>query len=195
VSGLRALGFQGFNVTMPHKEAVLPLLDELDEAARASGAVNTVVVGERGLRGLNTDGSGFVEACGESGASFEETKVVVVGAGGTAPASCGYSTVAGGARRSCGTGYRRRTGGRDADVIVNATYLGMKDDDPLPVPASCLGMNTAVCTWSTGPAKRPGSSGSPESGGSARSPADECCSTRGSRLRGSGPAKNPTCVR
>src|SRR5215208_5610628 len=60
VEGLRALGFVGFNVTMPHKEAILPLLDELDETARLAGAVNTVVVQDGGLflRGLNTDGSG-----------------------------------------------------------------------------------------------------------------------------------------
>lgn len=86
VNGLRALGFRGFNVTMPHKEAVLPLLDELDEAARASGAVNTVVVEERRLRGANTDGSGFVEACGETRVGFEGAKVLVVGAGGAAAA-------------------------------------------------------------------------------------------------------------
>src|ERR687893_2404815 len=82
VAGLGALGFRGFNVTMPHKEAVLPLLDELDEEARASGAVNTVVVEERRLRGANTDGRGFVEACGESEVGFEESKVLVIGAGG-----------------------------------------------------------------------------------------------------------------
>jgi shikimate dehydrogenase len=52
VSGLRALGFRGLNVTMPHKEAILPLLDELDEAASVSGAANTVVVEERGLRAV-----------------------------------------------------------------------------------------------------------------------------------------------
>ncbi len=48
VAGLSALGFVGFNVTMPHKEAILPLVDELDETARLAGAVNTVVVGEGG---------------------------------------------------------------------------------------------------------------------------------------------------
>ena len=51
VAGLGALGFRGFNVTMPHKEAILPLLDEVDEAALVSGAVNTVDVSSDGLRG------------------------------------------------------------------------------------------------------------------------------------------------
>ncbi len=84
VDGLRALGFRGFNVIMPHKEAILPLLDSLDEGARISGSVNTVVVGEGGLHGTNTDGSGFVEACEESGVSFAGARVLLVGAGGAA---------------------------------------------------------------------------------------------------------------
>src|SRR3712207_4115292 len=79
VDGLRALGFWGFNVSMPHKEAILPLLDSLDEGARILGSVNTVVVGEGGLHGTTTDGSGFVEACEESGVSFAGARVLLVG--------------------------------------------------------------------------------------------------------------------
>ncbi len=56
VEGLKALGFVGFNVTMPHKEAVRSLVDELDEAARLAGAVNTVVIQDGDLLwGFNTD--------------------------------------------------------------------------------------------------------------------------------------------
>lgn len=59
--GLVALGFRGFNVTVPHKEAVLPYLDAIFPAARIIGAVNTVVVGDNGrLIGFNTDWSGFL---------------------------------------------------------------------------------------------------------------------------------------
>ena len=171
VSGLGALGFRGFNVTMPHKEAILPLMDELDRAARASGAVNTVVVEERGLRGANTDVAGFVEACGESGVGFQGAKVLVIGAGGAA-AAIAVGVLEEGARelrilnRSRWRAQRLRErlqegypeaglsvhdatdpegAARGADVIVNVTYLGMKDDDPLPVPASCLGSETVVC--------------------------------------------------
>jgi shikimate dehydrogenase len=171
VCGLGALGFRGFNVTMPHKEAVLPLLDELDAAARASGAVNTVVVEERGLRGANTDGSGFVEACGESGVGFEGAKVLVVGAGGAA-AAIAVAVLGEGARelRILNRSRWRAEKLRDrlqegypgagisvydatdpegaawgASVIVNATYLGMKDGDPLPLPTSCLGTDTVIC--------------------------------------------------
>ncbi len=171
VGGLGALGFRGFNVTMPHKEAVLPLLDELDEAARASGAVNTVVVEERRLRGANTDGSGFVEACGETRVGFEGAKVLVVGAGGAA-AAIAVAVLGEGARelRILNRSRWRAEKLRDrlqegypgagisvydatdpegaawgASVIVNATYLGMKDGDPLPLPASCLGTDTVIC--------------------------------------------------
>jgi shikimate dehydrogenase len=171
VSGLRALGFRGFNVTMPHKEAILPLLDEVDEAARSSGAVNTVVGQEGSLRGTNTDGSGFVEACAESGIGFEGARVLLVGAGGTA-AAIAVTILGEGAKelrilnRSRWRAEKLRDrlwvaypgveislydatdpegGARGADAIVNATYLGMNNEDPLPVPLNCLGENTVVC--------------------------------------------------
>jgi shikimate dehydrogenase len=171
VAGLRALDFRGFNVTMPHKETILPLLDELDEAARVSGAVNTVTTEERVLRGTNTDGSGFVEACGESGVSFADARVLLVGAGGAA-AAIAVSVLEEGAlelrilNRSRWRAEKLQKRLRQAypdpgisvhdasepegaapgvGVIVNATYLGMKDDDPLPVPDECLETNTVVC--------------------------------------------------
>lgn len=171
VSGLRVLGFRGFNVTMPHKEAILPLLDELDQTAVVTGAVNTVVVEGGGLRGTNTDGSGFVEACEESGVRFEGARVLLVGAGGAA-AAIAVAALGEGAQelrilnRSRGRAEKLRDrlsraypaagisvhdaterdgAARGADAIVNATYLGMNDEDPLPVPAGCLGTDTAVC--------------------------------------------------
>jgi shikimate dehydrogenase len=62
VTGLRALGLRGANVTVPHKVAVAGLLDELDETAAALGAVNTIVVENGRLRGVNTDVAGFARA-------------------------------------------------------------------------------------------------------------------------------------
>lgn len=59
VSGLRALNVSGFNVTVPHKERILPLLDNVDLSARLIGAVNTVVNDDGVLTGYNTDASGF----------------------------------------------------------------------------------------------------------------------------------------
>ena len=52
---------------MPHKRAMIPLVDELDEEARVSGAVNTVVIEDSRMRGFNTDGGGMVMACQEAG--------------------------------------------------------------------------------------------------------------------------------
>lgn len=87
VRGAISLGFRGFNLTMPHKEAVVPLLDELDDAARISGAVNTVVIEDSGeTKGYNTDGYGMVEACREVGASVAGGTVALLGAGGAASA-------------------------------------------------------------------------------------------------------------
>ena len=171
VAGLGALGFRGFNVTMPHKEAILPLLEEVDGAARVTGAVNTVTIEDHILRGTNTDISGFVEACGEAGVSFAGARVLLVGAGGAA-AAIAVAVLGEGASelRILNRSRWRADNLRDrlrwvyaeaalsvhdasdpqraalgADVIVNATYLGMNDDDSLPVPAGCLGTNTVVC--------------------------------------------------
>ncbi|MBV9455874.1 MAG: quinate/shikimate dehydrogenase, partial [Rubrobacter sp.] len=92
VEGLAALGFIGFNVTMPHKEALPPLMDELDNAARLTGAVNTVLIVKEGLfRGFNTDGSGFVEACEEAEVSLRGRQVLILGAGGAAAAMAAAS--------------------------------------------------------------------------------------------------------
>ena len=87
VRGLRALGFRGFNVTIPHKSAILPLLDEADEAARAIGAVNTVVCEAGRLKGFNTDVEGFLGALAARGFSVEGKRVVLLGAGGAARAA------------------------------------------------------------------------------------------------------------
>lgn len=87
IAGARALGLAGFNVTVPHKEAVLALLDDVEPDARAIGAVNTVVrEGER-LVGLNTDAPGFTRALAAAGFEPRGTRCVVLGAGGAARAA------------------------------------------------------------------------------------------------------------
>ena len=85
VEGLRTPGTLGINVTLPHKEAVLPFLDEVDDWASAAGAVNTIVNRDGHLTGHNTDGIGFLRALRE-GADFEPRgrDVLVLGAGGSA---------------------------------------------------------------------------------------------------------------
>ena len=83
--GLRSPDVLGINVTVPHKEAVVPHLDEVDEWANAAGAVNTIVNRSGTLTGHNTDGSGFLRALRDAG-SFEPQgrRVLILGAGGAA---------------------------------------------------------------------------------------------------------------
>jgi shikimate dehydrogenase len=82
VKAAAALKLRGFNITMPHKRAMISLLDELDEGARISGAVNTVVIDGSSLRGYNTDGGRMVMACGQAGIKLSGQRVLLLGAGG-----------------------------------------------------------------------------------------------------------------
>lgn len=83
VIGLRALGFRGVNVTIPHKMAVLPFLDSLTPEAEVVGAVNTIrVEGDGSLTGHNTDCLGAVRAVEQDGTPVAGRHVVVLGAGG-----------------------------------------------------------------------------------------------------------------
>ncbi|MCP4356734.1 MAG: shikimate dehydrogenase [Chloroflexi bacterium] len=107
VSGLATLGFRGVNVTIPHKQTVIPLLDEIEEGAKAIGAVNTIVVDhvplsvncepysvnrtrntEYGIRttGYNTDWSGFLADLAELGVEVNGRDCLILGAGGSARA-------------------------------------------------------------------------------------------------------------
>lgn len=87
VAGLRALGLRGVNVTIPHKSAIMPLLDELTPIAAAAGAVNTIVNDGGRLIGDNTDGIGFVRSLQqEAGFIPKDARVLLLGAGGAAQA-------------------------------------------------------------------------------------------------------------
>ena len=95
--GLRALGLRGANVTVPHKQAVMPFLDALSDAARTIGAVNTIVVEDDGrLVGDNTDARGFAADLAAHGVEAAGRTVAVVGAGGAARAVL-YALLHGGA--------------------------------------------------------------------------------------------------
>ena len=171
VRGMAALKLRGFNITMPHKRAMVPLVDDLDEGARISEAVNTVVIDEgSGLHGYNTDGGGMMEACREAGVEVSGRRILLLGAGGAA-ASIAVAAGTGGAEeiRVVNRSFERaeeladklRASGlkqarvypagaldeaaEDADVIVNATPMGMKEGDPLPIPAEYLREGKAVC--------------------------------------------------
>ncbi len=86
--GLPQLGFAGCNITVPHKENAITLVDEVDDLAKKVGAINTVVVGEKGkLIGRNTDVYGFTKNLETAGKAWQKKKpALVVGAGGAARA-------------------------------------------------------------------------------------------------------------
>jgi shikimate dehydrogenase len=85
VQGMKALGIAGFNVTIPHKTAIISFLDEIDEMALQIGAVNTVVNENGRLIGYNTDGEGFVRALREElNIELAGKRILLIGAGGAA---------------------------------------------------------------------------------------------------------------
>ncbi|HET6412213.1 MAG TPA: shikimate dehydrogenase [Anaeromyxobacter sp.] len=164
VTGARAMGFRGFNCTIPHKVAVIPFLDELGESAALMGAVNCVVRRGERLVGENTDGKGFLESLrplrDPSGA-----RVLVLGAGGAARAIAVELALAGAAaltivNRTPARGQAllellrgkvRERLGRDleatflpwrgearvpegTDVVVNTTSIGLFPDLEARVP-------------------------------------------------------------
>jgi len=164
VAGARAMGFRGFNCTIPHKVAVIPFLDELGESAALMGAVNCVVRRGERLVGENTDGKGFLESLrplrDPSGA-----RVLVLGAGGAARAIAVELALAGAAALTIVNrtpergqalvdllrGKVRERLGRDleatfvpwrgearvpegTDVVVNTTSIGLFPDLEARVP-------------------------------------------------------------
>jgi shikimate dehydrogenase len=89
VSGLLALGFRGFNITIPYKKKIMEYLDEISVEAISIDAVNTVLIKEDKLKGFNTDIYGFDESLNKYGIDIKNKKVMLIGAGGVAYA-CSY---------------------------------------------------------------------------------------------------------
>ncbi len=117
VRGLSAMGFSGANVTIPHKQAVIELCDELDDVARAAGSVNTLVLDDGRVLGSSTDGDAVTSQIDASGRS-----ALVLGTGGAALAVVEALERAGAAVTTAG---RRESGwppaGDGYDILVNAT--------------------------------------------------------------------------
>lgn len=86
VAGLRAMQFTGWNVTIPHKQAIMAELDAVDEDARIIGAVNTVVNRDGHLTGYNTDCIGFMQPLAQQGFLPKGKEATILGAGGAARA-------------------------------------------------------------------------------------------------------------
>ena len=86
VAALKALGFRGINLTIPHKVNVIPFLDYISEEARLIGAVNTVYLKDGKTFGENTDGKGFILALKENGIPIKGKRITLLGAGGAARA-------------------------------------------------------------------------------------------------------------
>ncbi|MEL6601980.1 MAG: shikimate dehydrogenase [Cyanobacteria bacterium J06614_10] len=86
IVGFSAIGLKGFNVTIPHKQTIIPLLDEVSEVAQAIGAVNTVWRTEAGWCGTNTDAVGFLAPLKDIHKDWQNTRAIILGNGGAARA-------------------------------------------------------------------------------------------------------------
>ena len=155
--GLRALGFAGCNITIPHKVAAMPLMDRIDPLARRIGAINTVVVAQDGaLAGYNTDAFGYIQSLLDAQPHWraDAGPVTVLGAGGAARAIL-VALAERGAKeiRLCNRSldkaqalaaefgapiqavpWERRADALDScALLVNTTSLGMKGQDALEI--------------------------------------------------------------
>ena len=137
--------FKGINVTIPYKEAVIPYLDELDEAAKQIGAVNTVVNENGRLIGYNTDFKGLAALVSHAKLSLAEKKVLILGTGGTSKTAKALA-IASGARAVYRVSYRQCEDAilyadayrdhADAEILINTTPCGMFPKlDSLPCDA------------------------------------------------------------
>lgn len=155
ISGIRAMGIQGVSVTIPHKIAVMDHLDEVSPAARAIGAVNTIINRGGHLVGDNSDGRGAMAALTRH-CPLKGRQVAVIGAGGAARAVAFAAAAEGGQvtiinrSRAPGEALARAVGGiyrplagdnpvGDCDILVNTTPVGMTPHDTVsPVSPAAL---------------------------------------------------------
>ncbi len=170
VEAIRALDLKGVNVTIPHKEKVIPFLDSVSEEASFIGAVNTIRNDGGTLTGYNTDGRGFMKSLSEAGIDVSGKRVLVVGAGGASRAVgyylctaasevCLYDVLTEKAEQLAkhlnllkgnaividDTSFKDGRFFSGLDIIINATPLGLNLNDPVPVDLSMLNRNHSVC--------------------------------------------------
>jgi len=162
----RFTNIRGALVTMPHKIATLSLVDEVTPTARIAGACNAILLRPDGtLLGDQFDGAGFVRGVERKGRLFKGTRVLVSGSGGVGSAIAASIAAAGAAEmmlfdvsdasaqalagrlRAHYPDLKVQTGSKDPagfDIVVNATPLGMKADDPLPFDIARISPDTFV---------------------------------------------------
>ncbi|MEK6690960.1 MAG: shikimate dehydrogenase [Nitrospirota bacterium] len=167
-AAIRILNIVGVNITIPHKEAIIPYLDGLDREAELIGAVNTVLNKDGKLIGYNTDGRGFIKSLKEEGGvNPKGESVMIIGAGGAARAIAFSLAIEGvdkifindiisekAKELSCAVSTKTSTeaihikdlkeGIGETDVLINATPLGMKKKDPLPIATDLLSQGLFV---------------------------------------------------
>lgn len=158
ITALKALNIRGINVTVPHKENVIKYLDEMNADASFIGAVNTIVNSDGRLIGYNTDSGGFMQSLSENSVDPSDKDILIIGAGGAAR-SVGYS-LAEKAKSLSLSGRTKIKAQKLADdlnrvgnnallcndlsglekyhMIINATPVGLKESDPLPLNTSSL---------------------------------------------------------
>jgi shikimate dehydrogenase len=165
VQSIRALHLGGVNITVPHKEKVIPFLDAVSEEVSFIGAVNTIAHKDGFLKGYNTDGRGFMESLSEAGIPCERKRVLIIGAGGACRA-IGYYLCQKAAQLQifdidedkrervvkdlgtlCGnvTSVKKLDTLHDIDILINATPLGLRDTDPSPLGISLISRTMTVC--------------------------------------------------
>lgn len=165
IKAIRSLNLCGVNITVPHKEKVLPFLDEIYEEASFIGAVNTIVNRDGKLVGYNTDGKGFIQSLVESGISLAGKDILIIGAGGASRAICYYlcqqstslqiynrtheraKKLVNDLKRVCNNVSLQETLSHidDFHIIINATPLGLNNEDPSPFDISLLKKKQIVC--------------------------------------------------
>ncbi len=139
-SFMRTKGFIGINVTIPYKEDVIPYLDSIDDAAKAIGAVNTVINRDGKLYGYNTDFYGMKLMIEKKGFDFSGAKVLILGSGGTSKTAKAVAWCLGASEiitvsRSGQVNYENILSFHcDADFIINTTPCGMyPNNDTYPI--------------------------------------------------------------
>lgn len=156
VAGAKAMGWRGFNCSIPNKQTILKYIDEVGTSAKVIGAVNCVIIRDGKLTGENTDGKGFVEALKQQ-IDPQGKKLALLGAGGAARAIAVESALAGvreitifnrdkakgqdlaeliNNNTDATANYAEWTPGlkidNDFDILVNATSVGLDDADAMP---------------------------------------------------------------